>query len=361
MDNGFPTTPEYETALAWVLITDPDTIQHMLVSCRKFCDSIPAFIWYLDTYIECQEMIMPFTDVVSLKQEISRRCLHPTLESRRQAYINFLKGDGVEQLRMFMDLIFYIVKVKFSTEPFKSKEPLKSIKRARNFFYNGVLKRLRGDRVDVQSSVLRPFYGITNRNILPYVSKYPFRKWGQDVCRVVPGRSEFSNEAHKVAPVKCGLSGSSGMVWWQLVHCTDLELNMIETKYFILMVWCCLCLDGGHSLHEILGSFDLVCTWMMLNEYPLHSNIHAVWKHITAFDLGKGVRDNIPPVSELMKVIKHGTSPFSDTHFIETYFKTFKIHSCAVSNTKPIRNYSYILKPVNELLISMRVIMILLS
>ena len=66
-------------------------------------------------------------------------------------------------------------------------------------------------------------------------------------------------------PVQCNISGSTNAILSTLLWCTsDVELSENELKKIILGIFSLLCLDGGHTVQEVLSAACLISNFYMM-------------------------------------------------------------------------------------------------
>lgn len=57
-------------------------------------------------------------------------------------------------------------------------------------------------------------------------------------------------------PLVCGLSGSANIATWSLLLSKN-DLSPDQVRHFLIGTWSVLCMDGGHSLQEVLSTVHL--------------------------------------------------------------------------------------------------------
>lgn len=346
------TTREYETAMAWILTNDMTVISHMIEACYLFVIAVPRHDDYFKEYLAEPRVLMPFTDAVKIKKGLLEIFNKDEKQSYEKFIIQcqeFIRQPSRTSLLLWLDFIFYIVKI-------NGDLPLAKSKRERDKFYNYVFRPLRGYRRDKKNPPKRNFYGITRTNILPMKSSTSFVKWGQDVCRVKQ-TTEASWTASQVAPAVCGISGSSFMVWWQFVS-EPTTMTTQQILYFIMAIWCCLCLDGGHSLQEVISAFDIACTWKHWQlKGKISPTIVSVWANITAYDMNDVGEYNYKSISDSIKLLKNRVYALKGKNLsddaiamIENHIKAYKKSIVPAGQSNPYTNYNFILRPVTYLL-----------
>jgi hypothetical protein len=137
----------------------------------------------------------------------------------------------------------------------------------RDYFFNGIARRLRGWRGGRPTRNVRSQYGIARFDIpsleIPNIkNRYAWLHPGRDVCVIDPQSGQYVRSViqHRI-PNICGISGTTNLVLWSvLVSKQDLSEN--ELRLLILSVWSSLCSDGGHSLQEVLTAAKLISIYV---------------------------------------------------------------------------------------------------
>ncbi len=62
-------------------------------------------------------------------------------------------------------------------------------------------------------------------------------------------------------PIICGISGSTNIFLWKLFS-LDIKFDEQELRKFLLYIWATLCVDGGHSLQEVLSSAKIISEYL---------------------------------------------------------------------------------------------------
>jgi len=141
----------------------------------------------------------------------------------------------------------------------------------RDPFYGNAVRVLRGDRIDPFNSVIRSQPGILNtyieeNNWNRELTSGPFsglwKHWARDECIMTPDSNFSFQTDFSGIPLACGLSGSAGMLFWDVFYFHP-NFNEEELRIFILATFAGLCLDGGHSLQEVLASFYIISTFLL--------------------------------------------------------------------------------------------------
>ncbi len=131
------------------------------------------------------------------------------------------------------------------------------VRRARQDFYVGTLKPVRGDRKDNFNGVLRTQYGIMNFDVSELEAPEgtsPWQHWGRDTCKITPDSSPYNRNATRLRlPIACGVSGSSTLVYWS-IWASKADLDPNEMRLITVAIFSALCADGGHTLQEVLSA-----------------------------------------------------------------------------------------------------------
>jgi hypothetical protein len=131
----------------------------------------------------------------------------------------------------------------------------------RDAVYNAILGPARGARFDlpIGTRPLRNHYGISKEDV-PALRAYADQLWskGIDYCKFSKPMTPFRNAvAARQIPQVCGISGSTNLAIWELLH-SRAEFDEQQMRRFILSVWSTLCVDGGHTLQEVLSAARLI-------------------------------------------------------------------------------------------------------
>ncbi len=137
----------------------------------------------------------------------------------------------------------------------------------RDYFFNAIVRRLRGYRGNKPQATDRYQYGIAPFDV-PFLemekteNSYPWRHWGRDSCVNKPDSSLYARAVtERDIPLTCGISGTTNLFIWS-VFAYKVELTREETLLLLLSIWSTLCADGGHSLQEVLTSSKLITSYM---------------------------------------------------------------------------------------------------
>ena len=182
----------------------------------------------------------------------------------------------------------------------------------RDFMFERLLKRIRGYRTN-QKNRFAPGtknlaaelqIGIAEFNfddlILQKNSYYtptPFVHPGRSQCKTLPLQGMFSHNASKnYIPIECGISGSTNYWIWTALF-SGANLNMEETRLFLLSAFIVLGADGGHSLMEVLGSATLSSIFWV--DYLKYARNRELEPYITGSTFAKNlynITKNINPI-----------------------------------------------------------------
>lgn len=300
-----------ETARVWVITNDGRVITQMCALCEKIFRTMKPRNrkFFIDKYMSVGDMIMPFTNSHDIKKAMRKSNL---------SLISLVKDRSRTSLMMWMDFLFYIVKYHHDDDPLKAE------KKTRNDLYFRIIKPLRGGRKEANKiKNSENYYGITWKNILPQVASHDFKKWGQHSCDLKPSSTAFGADLNGVAPAVCGLSGSGSMMFW-LIWNLGVQMNQHEAHLFLIFVWCCLCMDGGHSLQEVIGGFDLSFIIALCRGKHITGGMWKLWYSISAYNISYSTTNDIS-----IKFMKNFINDIEDKYrpnvlILETFMRDVK-------------------------------------
>jgi hypothetical protein len=135
------------------------------------------------------------------------------------------------------------------------------LRELRDLIFNQKIKVIRGTRKDqLPVRRLRSQFGIANHDVpaLEYAGAQPWPHWGRDICQLsffAPGTYNYYADLAGV-PIVCGVSGTSSMALWGILA-SGVTFSVDEWRLLIFSIWVGMCLDGGHSLQEVLSSMKV--------------------------------------------------------------------------------------------------------
>lgn len=194
-----------------------------------------------------------------------------TKERAMKYAINCLDKDNnpTPNTALQLDFLLYHAKgndnkgLQGSVEKFKTE---------RDYFFNALVRRMRGFRGNKLPANKTSYYGIVKFDIPELRAKdnsIPWRNWSRDSCINEPQSNFYTKSISKLQiPLACGISGTTNLALWSLfAFGTDLDEN--EMRLFLLSVWSTLSIDTGHALQEVLTASKLTAIYLRgLIKYP---------------------------------------------------------------------------------------------
>jgi hypothetical protein len=267
---NFKKNEKFETAMLWSLINIENTRKLMIDVIKKIIIFYQKEI-YPDIYVDylkdkniniyILEKIYKIK-ILWAKNEGVNDINTLTRAQSKRIIENNLFGTCITNFFVLFDFVIFMSKQASNIPQIND----------RRFLLYYVISILRGDRTtdsgdpDIQfiETIKTRFYGITKTNILPMINNSLFVKPGHFRCKMIKN-TIFYNDSSKHYSSQCGLSGSAS-IFFYLVYYIDYMFtkknrqfiyNEIECRWLIIFMWCVLGFEGGHSLIEIISSFDI--------------------------------------------------------------------------------------------------------
>lgn len=270
------TTDISETAWCWALLNNDKVVSEWVSICNEVWASLPEIFSkpIFDDYFREPSAALPFTNSRGIK-----RVLKTKIDDEKDL-MSVMTTPSRAIALLWMDLILYA----FRLSPKQYPEEFFEEATDRNNFYKYITGEVMGKRtLEANVKIKRHYYGITNNNVLNYISPVGFKKAGQDKC-TIESTTDFSKGSAGRYPIKCGISGSAGCVFWFWFK-YGAKLNARATKLFLIFIWVALCLDGGHSLQEVVGSFDLYAMYLRYRNPEMNKEAIGLADQLSAYNV----------------------------------------------------------------------------
>lgn len=278
-----------ETAWAWTLLNNDRIVTEWVQICNKVWDALPKdlSVNLLETYFREPTSALPFTNSKGIKRVLKQK------SEEEKDLRELLEIPSRSIVLVWMDLLYYA----FRLSPDDYAADYQHIAGERNDFYKKIIGEIIGERsLEANVRIKRNFYGITSENVLNSTSPVAFKKPGQDKCRV-SATTVLMKETELEYPIKCGISGSAGCVFWFWFK-FGAALGARETRLFLILLWVALCLDGGHSLQEVIAAFDIYASYLRYQSgFKVHREVIFLADQLSAYNVSFAAKQVIPPDS----------------------------------------------------------------
>ena len=357
-----PKNDIFETTVVWLLINSIESRQEMINRCKKFIDyfkdNVDKEIYI--KYSNSKERTLKFVESQKFRKMWYKKEKDEDKKNRSESK---LRERSIEKNIYNNSLLNFFVLMDFMIFISRKATPSNISQNRRKLYdFQSIMRGTRESDLNLELFyVPRNFYGITNYNILPYISPVSFIKPGTERCRFV-NETSFQKSVNKHYTSLCGISGSSTLVFYLIYYMELINMeksnkkeqpifNENDSVWLIIFIWCCLCFEGGHSLIEVLGGYEGVCMYAYSKSYDiLKDNIPFinVSKNFTTVHKIKNIKITKEKISELALRIDNLSegNGYTDEDIYNNFARFKKTY--LLNNNIELKNaYNYIIRSVD--------------